>query len=179
MANSRPRFLVAELRSTVAMTMATALGRAQKSVIVAIGVLSLATTQARADWEYARWGMTPEQLVAASKGAAKIIPKAQQQSNDAMKLTTKVEAVYSDGPLKLNVKFAFDPADHLQMLGYETLDPAQAQPLKDWLVKKYGPPTHSDPPLQRTSSFLWEKPDEILLTVIDGVGASAMQNNQK
>jgi hypothetical protein len=147
-----------------------------KSLVIATGLLTLFASQARADWEYTSWGMTPEQVVAASKGSAKIMPKDQQKSNDAMKLTTKVEAVYSDGPLKLNVKFAFNPANGLEMIGYETLDPAQGDSLKNWLIKKYGPPQHIDPPLQRTSSFSWEKPDEIMLNVIAGVGASAMQS---
>jgi hypothetical protein len=150
-----------------------------KSLVIAFGLLTVVATQAHADWEYASWGMTPEQVVAASKGAAKIIPKDQQQSNDVMKLTTKVEAVYSDGALKLNVKFAFNPANGLEMIGYETLDPAQGEALKSWLIKKYGPPQHTDPPLQRTSSFYWERPDEIMLNIISDVGASAMQNKKK
>lgn len=149
-----------------------------KRLVIAIGLLIIIATQAHADWEYTRWGMTPEQVVAASKGAAKIIPQDQQKSNDAMKLTTKVEAIYSDGPLKLNVKFAFNPANGLEMIGYETLDPAQGESLKNWLIKKYGPPQHTDPPLQRTSTFVWEKPDEIMLSIIAGVGASAMQSKR-
>jgi hypothetical protein len=149
-------------------------GIGMKCVLLTAALIGL-STQAHADWEYAHWGMTPEQVIAASNGAAKMLPREQQRSNDAIKMTTKVQAVYSDGPLKFEVMFSFDPENHLAGVGYETRDPNQSETLKNWVTKRYGPPTNTDAELQRTQMFNWTKPDTILLIITDGEGASAMQ----
>jgi hypothetical protein len=36
--------------------------------------LCLVAPTARAEWQYTRWGMTPEQVVAASGGKAELLP---------------------------------------------------------------------------------------------------------
>jgi len=46
------------------------LGRAAAALALVSAVLS-AMTEARADWQYTRWGMSPEQVIAASRGTAK------------------------------------------------------------------------------------------------------------
>ena len=119
--------------------------------------------------------MTPDAVIAASKGAAKMLPKDQQRSNETLKMTTKVQAGYSDGPLKVEVMFSFDTANQLAAVGYETRDPTQSEALKNWVIKKYGAPTHTDPKLQRTQMYSWTTPDEILLITTDDEGASVIQ----
>ena len=41
-----------------------------KTFLVAALLLSLGTVQAEAGWQYAQWGMSPEQVIAASNGEA-------------------------------------------------------------------------------------------------------------
>ena len=94
-------------------------------------LLVLSIGQARADWEYTRWGMTPQEVVAASHGAASQLPAAKQVVNAATKMTVKASGTVKDGALELNVRFAFDTAsDRLAMVLFEAENPSQNDALR-------------------------------------------------
>jgi hypothetical protein len=65
---------------------------------------------AKADWEYTRWGMSPQDVVEASKNVAKEIadPRPDSAGN-----VTKLTAPYQGGDYSFEAQFAFDPADKL------------------------------------------------------------------
>lgn len=148
----------------------------RRTLVLTASLLGLACGSARADWEYAKWGMTAEQVAKASGGAVVVLPAAEQVKSEEMKMIRKAEGTLTDGALKLRVQFAFDIAtDGLKMVAYGPGDASQNEALKAWLVKRYGPPSHTDK-LQRTTTSSWSRPDEITLMASDGYAASAMQS---
>jgi hypothetical protein len=66
--------------------------------------------EARADWQYTTWGMTPQQVVSASNNLAK---KSTDPHPDSDGNVTKLVAPYQSGKFAFEAQFAFDAADKL------------------------------------------------------------------
>jgi hypothetical protein len=66
---------------------------------------------AKADWEYTKWGMTPQQVIAASKNVAK--EDSTDLSPDSDGNVTKVVAPFKAGKFPFRAEFGFDAADKL------------------------------------------------------------------
>jgi hypothetical protein len=76
-------------------------------------VLALAfcgTTAAKADWEYTKWGMTPQQVVSASQNLAK---PGTDLAPDGDGNVSKLVAPYQSGKFSFEAQFGFDAADRL------------------------------------------------------------------
>jgi hypothetical protein len=76
-------------------------------------VLALAccgASAAKADWEYTKWGMTPQQVVSASKNLAK---QGSDLHPDSDGNVTKLVAPYQSGKFPFEAQFGFDAADTL------------------------------------------------------------------
>jgi hypothetical protein len=115
---------------------------------------------ARADWQYTRWGMTPEQVVAASKGTAHLLPE-----KDRPRLPPRVTAAqgdYQDGPLPLRVTFSFDIATNglaCVYYGVKTHDNDEA--FKAALTKRFGPPKKTPgPAFLGMTTLTWKTPND-------------------
>ena len=65
---------------------------------------------AKADWEYTKWGMTPQQVVSASKNLAK---EGSDLHPDSDGNVTKLVAPYKSGKFSFEAQFGFDAADRL------------------------------------------------------------------
>jgi hypothetical protein len=65
---------------------------------------------AKADWEYTKWGMTPQQVLAASKNLAK---DSTDLSPDSDGNVTKLVAPFKGGKFAFQAEFGFDAADKL------------------------------------------------------------------
>src|ERR1700761_6415496 len=65
---------------------------------------------AKADWEYTKWGMTPQEVVSASKNLAKASTDPHPDSDGNV---TKLVAPYQSGKFAFEAQFAFDAADKL------------------------------------------------------------------
>ena len=145
------------------------------SILIAC-LACLACGSAKADWEYAKWGMTSEQIARASAGSVSVLPVAEEVKSEEMNLTRKAEGVFTEGTLKLKVQFAFDTATGgLKMVAYRPSESSQNEALKTWLMKRHGPPTHTSK-LQQTTTLTWSGPDEITFMESDGYAASVMQS---
>jgi hypothetical protein len=140
-----------------------------------------ASAPALADWEYTRWGMTPEQVAAASQGAVKVLPQAQRQRIEEAKLESGAEGSFTDGALRLHVAFSFDTdGKGLAVVGYNVVDPAQNDLLKDWLIRKYGQPeTKGGLPVTGLTTWDWVKPDEIELNISSGERGFVLQSRSR
>jgi hypothetical protein len=66
--------------------------------------------EAKADWEYTKWGMTPQQVISASKKLAK---ESTDPHPDSDGNVTKLVAPYQNGKFAFEAQFAFDAADRL------------------------------------------------------------------
>src|SRR6202046_282894 len=76
-------------------------------------VLALAccgASAAKADWEYTKWGMTPQQVVSASKNLAK---QGSDLHPDSDGNVSKLVAPYQSGKFAFEAQFGFDAADTL------------------------------------------------------------------
>jgi hypothetical protein len=76
-------------------------------------VLALAccgASAAKADWEYTKWGMTPEQVASAAKNLTKASSDLQPDSDGNV---TKLVAPYQSGKFSFEAQFGFDAADRL------------------------------------------------------------------
>lgn len=76
-------------------------------------VLALAccgVNAAKADWEYTKWGMTPQEVVSASKSLAKEGTDLRPDSDGNV---TKLVAPFQSGKFSFEAQFGFDAADRL------------------------------------------------------------------
>lgn len=147
--------------------------------LVVIGLLSgLPAVPAHADWEYTNWGMTPDQVVRASGGTAKLLAASEQKKDDDMKMVTKVGGDYAKDGLHLAIKFGFSTeTDKLQMVGYAVTDMKQNDLLIAWLTKKYGAP-QQESAIEAIGyhSYGWTQPDDIMVGITKGSPAFVMQS---
>ena len=102
-------------------------------------VVSLVAPSARAEWQYTRWGMTPEQVVAASGGRAELLPVARRPRIPP--LVTAATGQFVDGPLRLRTVFSFDiESNGLQCVSYGVSSHADNNAFKEALIRHYGQP---------------------------------------
>jgi len=76
---------------------------------------------ADAGWEYAQWGMSPEEVVQASAGAAR--PTAQEPPARILDQDLLATAPYRMGEVALQAEFLFSPADRRLAMVRLTADP--------------------------------------------------------
>ena len=68
---------------------------------------------AKADWEYTKWGMTPQQVVSASKNLARASTDPNDLLPDSDGNVTKLVAPFQGGKFSFEAQFGFDAADRL------------------------------------------------------------------
>jgi hypothetical protein len=118
---------------------------------------------AMAHWAYTQWGMTPEQVVAASAGTAKLLPAAGRTRNEDDHWELSVEGTYRDGPLNLSVGFMFDTqSGGLKCVMYNATG-ADVTLLRDTLIGRYGKPVNESGFLSSRTAT-WRTPDNIEFT---------------
>jgi hypothetical protein len=125
--------------SLTLLRMPIMLRRAVTRILPLVLGMLLFAPAARADWQYTHWGMTPEQVVAASKGAAQLVPEKDRPRLPPM--VTSATGAYQDGPLQLRVTFSFNIATNgLVCVNYGLNSHDSDEAFKAVLVKRYGPP---------------------------------------
>ncbi|MGE4047070.1 MAG: hypothetical protein AB7F35_19565 [Acetobacteraceae bacterium] len=149
----------------------------QRFLLVALLAAGLAGT-ARADWQYTRWGMTPEQVVRASGGKVSVLPKADRRRVEDANLETSATGTFQDGTLSLRVMFSFDTrTGGLACVFHGVMDPRENDAFKALLLRRHGPPQDSSAlPAIGQETMNWKLPaDEIDLTVMTDDRAFATQ----
>jgi hypothetical protein len=152
-----------------------------RSILATILVVVMLAPAARADWEYTKWGMTPEQVVKASGGHVKLLQGAEQRTV-APDMRHGAEGTYSDGAVSLQVRFTFDPrnGNGLNCVFYAVTDDKQSPALKDLMIKRYGPPSkEGGVAVLGMTDLTWEKPDDINLTMSNSDPAFVTHCNKK
>jgi hypothetical protein len=99
-----------------------------------------------ADWQYAKWGMTADQVAKASKGKAipyvyeGVMSADQKAAEEKSPYATKLKATFKSGSLSLEAHFGFRKDDG--MLAYVSVsgDASTCKPLYDALLNKYEKP---------------------------------------
>lgn len=143
---------------------------------ISLGLLTAFASDAWANWEYTRWGMTVDQVVAASKGAVKAIP-ANARPRAAADMQLAATGTHKDGNLLLEVRLSFDTKTNgLACVAYAVRDPAQNALLKDTLMKRYGRPQNEGGlPAIGMEEFGWKRPmEDITLMITQGERANVL-----
>src|ERR1700753_4343324 len=81
-----------------------------KLVGIVVALACCGASAAKADWEYTKWGMTPQEVVSASKNLAKPGPDLRPDSDGNV---TKLVAPFQSGRFSFEAQFGFDAADRL------------------------------------------------------------------
>jgi hypothetical protein len=94
---------------------------------------------ADAGWQYAEWGMTPDQVIAASNGAASRQEAKPSKTGWSVFL---LHSDYSTGPFKFEASFGFNMRSGTLREVELRLENGitEASRLQDHLIKKYGDP---------------------------------------
>ncbi|PXA98168.1 hypothetical protein DMC47_10000 [Nostoc sp. 3335mG] len=99
-------------------------------------VLLLWATPALADWQYTKWGMTPDEVVAASGGT---VHRVARQSG-AQDTEVEVEGSYVAAGVEFEVKFLFvGDGSGLAVVELTSKAPMKCYDLKRPLDERYGP----------------------------------------
>lgn len=111
-----------------------------KTGFTIVGLSLVGSSPAAADWQYTKWGMTPEEVVAASAGAARQTTPSEDDGSDGV--VTLAMADYVASGFEFSAHFAFSRKD--RRLAEITLlldEPSQCFELKGALERRYGSPT--------------------------------------
>jgi hypothetical protein len=138
----------------------------------------------KADWEYTKWGMTPQQVVSASKNLA---TEASDLRPDSDGNVTKLVAPYQSGRFSFEAQFGFDATDRLASVTLVLNDKSAGMDMGaemnmehglcyDLLVgvnNAYGPPQGGGSAHMQYSIETWQdqkNKNNVAYTVLDGVG---------
>jgi hypothetical protein len=125
--------------------------------------MALLPAQARADWQYTKWGMTPEQAVKASSGAMKLIPPSSREKPSPMGTVRVAEGTFQDAGFRFKVQFLTDAGSGgLVCVTYALDDVRQNAAFRQMMIKRYGTPKGSGPvPASPVDMLAWDEPDTI------------------
>lgn len=106
----------------------------------AVAVSTIAPSQSAGDgWNYTRWGMTPEEVVAASNGAARLHSPPPVTGATGMILAI---GTLPGGAFEFEVSFVFDQSRRLTHVNLKA-PPSECPPVIRELYRVYGTPYHS------------------------------------
>jgi hypothetical protein len=129
-------------------------------------LLALAISRpAVADWRFTKWGMTPEQVVAASQGKVHMLPPNLRPR--VPRLETVAAGDFKDNELDLETRYAFSAAGGgLACVFYAVASKDDNEAFKASLTKQFGAPQKtSELPMISMKKMSW-------VTATDSVDAS-------
>jgi hypothetical protein len=124
---------------------------------------------AQAHWEYTRWGMTQQQVVAASRGAVQTLPPAQRRPVPNARMEYRAAGTFRSGTLRLTVAFGFDARNGGLVCVSAQAEAAQADALRARMERLFGAPQErGQDPASGATTLGWTRPDEIDLHITPG-----------
>jgi hypothetical protein len=103
---------------------------------IVLALTCCGASAAKADWEYTKWGMTPQQIVSASKNLAR---ENSDRRPDSDGNVAKLVAPYNSGKFSFEARFEFDAADRLSALTLLLTDKSLCHDLQVNVETTYGP----------------------------------------
>jgi hypothetical protein len=136
-------------------------------------VVAALSTTAKADWQYTRWGMSPDQALAASKGQLKRCETNVCSGHSTDKATAQLFGPYQSGEFLFTVFALFDKTDSkLAHIMLKLKKPEKAAELIGALRTKYGEPASEDRNRIQTV-VVWRDPKDQVSILAVGSGPSA------
>ena len=129
--------------------------------------IALPNSSANADWQYSRWGMTPDQMLTASKGQLKRCdPKAcAGQTTD--KTAAQLFGPYQSGEFSFKSFAFFDKqTNKLAQVTLQLTTPEKANELIGALRARYGEPSSQNKTTIMTLLVWREQKDQIALMIL-------------
>lgn len=114
-----------------------------KAAVIATSIIFF-TGAAHADWQYTRWGMTIDQVAAASNGSLRPCTVKGCEGPSGGEFEPKLFGPYTSGKFNFTAFSLFDKSGGLARIYLRLEDPAQASRLHDALTSKYGNPSTKD-----------------------------------
>jgi hypothetical protein len=114
---------------------------------IAAFAFALVPTAALADWQYTKWGMSPEEVVAASNGNAHLVSEAEAAKTfrSAEYVVLLAKGDHSADGEKFSVIFDFTKqAKRLQGVTLKATDPSRCYIYRRVLLNKYGAPVDTN-----------------------------------
>src|ERR1700722_9951172 len=161
-------------------------GGSMKQFGIALALVCCAASAAKADWQYTKWGMTPDQVAGAAKNRTK---KSSDLHPDSDGNVTKLVAPFQSGKLPFEAQFGFNSADKLSSVTLVLNDPAAGvdmakdmdpnlnqEKCHDLLVTVkilYGPPQGGGSAHALYTIETWrdqKNRNDVKYTVLDGAG---------
>ena len=137
--------------------------------LVPAALLACLAGPAQAHWEFTRWGMTQQQVVAASRGTARGLPPAERRPVPNARMEYRAAGEFRAGTLRLTVAFAFDARNGGLVCVSARGEAAQADALRARLERLFGAPQERGrDPASGTTTLGWSRPDEIDLHISPG-----------
>jgi hypothetical protein len=153
---------------------------------IALALVSCGASAAKADWEYTKWGMPPQQVVSAAKNLTR---KSSDLHPDSGGNVTKLVAPYRSGKFSFEAQFGFDAADRLSSvtlvlndkfagmdmnMGADmNMDQGRCHDLLASVKTAFGPPQGGRSAHMQYSIETWQdqkNKNNVTYTVLDGVG---------
>ncbi|MBR0673614.1 hypothetical protein [Neoroseomonas soli] len=142
-----------------------------RTALAGLGLVAalVAPGTAAAHWEYARWGMSPQQVVTASRGAVRALPAGERRPVPAARMEYRAAGEFRSGTLRLSVAFAFDARNGGLVCVSARADADQGPALRARLERLFGAPQERGrDPVTGMESYGWSRPDEIDLQLGPG-----------
>jgi hypothetical protein len=111
-----------------------------RGLLMLCGASALAA-EARADWQYTRWGMTPDEVVAAANGAARLGAPPQGKTYEGF--TGRALGRHEADGASFDAYFHFDAAGGLAKVALERTGGAACADLHRGLGARHGRPAKS------------------------------------
>lgn len=155
---------------------------------IALALACLGASAAQADWEYTKWGMTPQQVASAAKKLTKASSDLHPDSDGNV---TKLIAPYRSGKFSFEAQFGFNAADRLSSvtlvlkdkfagmdMGMDmgagmNMDHGGCHDLLATVKTTYGPPQGGRSAHMQYVIETWQdrkNRNNVTYTVLDGVG---------
>ena len=111
--------------------------RPLRCAVFAVALLVATGGVASADWQFTRWGMTPDQVARASDGRARRIPPGDAKEWTRGDHIAVLSMPYSEGRFAFTARFLFE-AGRLSVVQLALLDPSKAHALVNSIASYYG-----------------------------------------
>lgn len=143
----------------------------------AAGALALmAARPAAAHWDFAIWGMSLPQVIAASGGRVEALPPDRQREVTDIQMRYQAEGTLQDGDLILDAIFGFDMlTGGLLCVSYSPRNASDTFALQAWIERQFGPPAQmARDPASNETSTTWREPDNIDMLSSPGTRAAVL-----
>ena len=126
-------------------------------VLLAIAVQLYLSGPADAGWQYTEWGMTPDQVIAASKGA---VSHGEAKSSKDGRTLFLLRGDYAAGLFNFDASFGFDAGTNGLIVVSLTLKNGPVSRLTDSLIEKYGKPVNTELTGRMVRTTVWRDTKE-------------------